>query len=118
MKVHTNVVRWDKNGVVYKRNGKIECYHLSSVILTSGKFKINTQPMNVKRLFDGPDCYSWRKTFAFWPVKTITGKRVWLRTIYKQRFWAVWGAGFHMEPEVEYAELFDILAETNDNRLA
>lgn len=62
-----------------------------------------------ERLFNGPDCYHWREVFALWPVKTISGKYVWLRKIYKQRFWAVWGTGFHMEPEVEYAELFDIL---------
>lgn len=63
-----------------------------------------------QRITDGADCYPWRKIFAFWPVKTIGGKYVWLRTVYKQKFWAVWGNGFHMEPEVEYAELFDILA--------
>lgn len=62
-----------------------------------------------QRITDGADCYPWRKTFALWPVKTISGKYVWMRTVYKQKFWAVWGRGFHMEPEVEYAELFDIL---------
>jgi hypothetical protein len=66
-------------------------------------------PGGMERIFNGPDCYRWREVFAFWPVKTIGGKRVWLRKIYKQRYWAVWGKGFHMEPEVEYAELFEIL---------
>lgn len=65
--------------------------------------------MNSDRIFDGPDCYTWRKTFALWPVKTIKGKYVWFKTVYKQRLWVVWGTGFHMEPTVEYAELFDIL---------
>jgi hypothetical protein len=64
-----------------------------------------------QKIFNGPDCYTWRKTFAIWPVKTIGGKYVWLKTVYKQRYWAVWGKGFHMEPEVDYAELFDILTE-------
>jgi hypothetical protein len=64
------------------------------------------------RLFDRPDCYRWRRSFAIWPVKTIKGKYVWFKHIYKQRFWAVWGHGFHMEPEVEYAEIFDILTKT------
>ena len=63
-----------------------------------------------QRIHDGPDCYPWRKTFALLPVKTIGGKYLWLRTVYKQRFWAVWGTGFHMEPMVEYAELFQILS--------
>jgi len=69
-----------------------------------------------QRIYDGPDCYPWRRTFAIWPVTTINGRRIWLKTVYKRRFWAVWGTtGFHMEPEVEYAELFDVLTnEGND----
>jgi hypothetical protein len=63
------------------------------------------------RIFGGPNCYTWREVYAWLPVKTISGKRVWLRKVYKQRFWAVWGRGFHMEPEVEYAEIFDILGQ-------
>lgn len=62
-----------------------------------------------QRIHDGADCYPWRPVFAIWPVKTISGKYVWFRKIYKQKFWVVWGRGFHMEPHVEYAELFDIL---------
>jgi len=65
-----------------------------------------------QRLWSGADCYRWRKTFAVWPVKTVSGKYVWLKRVYKQRCWVVWGEGFHMEPHVEYGELFDILAET------
>ena len=69
-------------------------------------------PMEItQRIFDGPDCYPWREVFAFMPVRTINGKLVWLRRVYKQRFWAVWGTGFHMEPHVEYAELFEILGD-------
>lgn len=64
-----------------------------------------------ERIFDGADCYSWREVFAWLPKKTVSGKIVWMKRIYKQRFWAVWGSGFHMEPETEYAELFDILKE-------
>lgn len=68
-----------------------------------------------ERIFNGPDSYKWRKTFAIWPVRTISGKYVWLKTIYKQRYWAIWGdTGFHMEPEVEYAELFDVLTYDYD----
>ena len=67
-----------------------------------------------QKIWDGPDCYRWRKTFAYWPVKTVDNRYVWLKTIYKQRYWAVWGeTGFHVEPKVEYAELFDILREMN-----
>ena len=71
-----------------------------------------------QRIYNGPDCYPWRTVYAWWPVKTIGNRWVWFKPVYKQKFWAVWGTGFHMEPEVEYAEFFDILAETNGNRVA
>ena len=63
-----------------------------------------------QRIYDGCDCYPWMQVFAFWPVKTISGKYIWLRKIYKRKFWVVWGTGFHMEPEVEYATILEILA--------
>lgn len=77
----------------------------------AGKFRPGAwQPMEItEKLFNGPDCYIWREVFAYRPVKTISGKWVWMRKIYKQRYRAVWGGGFHMEPHVEYGELFDIL---------
>ncbi len=65
--------------------------------------------------FDGPDCYPWRKAFAYWPVKTISGKYVWMKKVYKRKFWAIWGTGFHMEPTVEYAEMFDILKDNREH---
>ncbi len=70
------------------------------------------KPMEItERIYDGCDCYSWRSVFAFWPVKTVRGKYVWFRKIYKRKFWVVWGAGFHMEPVVEYGDLFDIIKD-------
>lgn len=61
------------------------------------------------RIYDGADSYPWRETFAYWPVKTIGGRYVWLQKVYKRKFWVIWGTGFHMEPEVEYGNLFDVL---------
>jgi hypothetical protein len=70
----------------------------------------NRKDMEItERIFDGADCYRWRLYYAWLPVKTISGKYVWGKKIYKQRYWAVWGQSFHMESHVEYAELFDIL---------
>lgn len=66
-----------------------------------------------QRIWDGPDCYPWREVYAWFPVKTIGGRTVWMQRVYKRRFWIVWGNSFHMEPEVEYAELFDIIADEN-----
>ena len=63
-----------------------------------------------QRIHDGPDCYPWRKTFVICPRRSITGQPLFLKWAYKRRFWAVWGTGFHMEPEVEYATILEILA--------
>lgn len=60
---------------------------------------------------DGADCYPWRKVYAWLPVKTITGKYVWRETLFKRKIWVVWGASFHMEPVVEYATFFELLAD-------
>ncbi len=61
---------------------------------------------------NGCDCYPWMETFAWLPVKTITGKMVWWKKLYKRKVWIVWGTGFHMEPEVQYATAFDLITET------
>lgn len=68
-----------------------------------------------QRIYDGVDCYPWHEVFAWLPVQTISGRYVWLRKVYKRKFWIVWGTGFHMEPEVEYGELFDILGGNYDD---
>ena len=60
---------------------------------------------------DGCDCYPWKEVYAWLPVKTITGKYVWRETLFKRKIWVVWGAGFHMEPVVEYATFFELLAD-------
>lgn len=84
----------------------------------NGAAKWNPSPgtvyMEKTIIEDGADCYPWRKVYAWWPVKTITGKRVWRQTVYKRRVWIVWGTGFHMEPEVQYATMFEILANDNE----
>lgn len=58
---------------------------------------------------NGCDCYPWHEIFAWLPIKTVTGKRVWWKKLYKRKVWVVWGTGFHMEPEVQYATAFDLL---------
>ena len=69
----------------------------------------NWSPMEMTRIYDGADCYPWREVFAWLPVVTIGGKRVWMKKVYKRRLWVVWGTGFHMEPQVEYGTLFDVI---------
>lgn len=68
-----------------------------------------TSYMETTVITDGADCYPWRETFVMWPRKSITGKRLFWEKAYKRRVWVVWGTGFHMEPEVQYATLFEIL---------
>lgn len=58
---------------------------------------------------NGCDCYPWMAHYAWLPVKTLGGKTVWMEKIYKRKVWVVWGTGFHMEPEVQYATLLEIL---------
>ena len=68
--------------------------------------------MDYAILTEGAGCYPWRKVFVWWPwATTITGQRIFWKKIYKRRVWLVWGNGFHMEPETQYATLFEILNE-------
>lgn len=72
-------------------------------------------PMKITHIItDGCDCYPWREVFTLWPKVTVGGQRVWWRKVYKRRVWAVWGTGFHMEPLVQYATLFEILADKDE----
>lgn len=85
----------------------------------AGVFYINSdgsigKPVEItERIWDGPDCYPWREVFAWLPVKTIGGKYIWGKKVYKRKFWAVWGQSFHMEPQVEYATVFDMINGDN-----
>jgi hypothetical protein len=63
---------------------------------------------------DGCDCYPWHTVFAWLPVKTITGRRIWWEKVMKRKIWVTWGSGFHVEPHVEYATLFEVLNDDDD----
>ncbi len=58
---------------------------------------------------DGADCYPWKETFVIWPRKSISGTLLFWTKAYKRKVWVVWGTGFHMEPETQYATSFDLL---------
>lgn len=67
-------------------------------------------PVKIETIItDGADCYPWHEVYAWLPVKTVSGKYAWRRKIYKRKVWVVWGRGFHMEPTVQYADLFELL---------
>lgn len=65
---------------------------------------------------NGCDCYPWQEYFAWLPVKTITGLRAWGVKLYRRKVWLVWGNGIHVEPEVQYATLFEILNDETSNQ--
>ena len=63
---------------------------------------------------DGADCYPWTETFVIWPRRSISGTPLFWTKAYKRKVWIIWGSGFHMEPETQYATLFDLLTHGND----
>lgn len=69
----------------------------------------NWSPVEYTIITDGCDCYPWREVYAWWPVKTIYGERVWGERVFKRKVWISWGHGFHMEPHVQYATAFDLI---------
>ena len=66
------------------------------------------------RIYDGCDSYPWREVYALFPVKLLNGKYAWMRKVYKRKFWVIYNNGFHMEPEVEYGDLFDVMMNPCD----
>jgi hypothetical protein len=58
---------------------------------------------------DGADCYPWHEYFAIIPRTTVGGTRIFWTKAFKRKVWVVWGTGFHMEPETQYATAFDLL---------
>lgn len=98
----TDVVRY----AIVKRGGKF-----AGVYYMDEDHRI-IKPVEITQIItDGCDCYPWTETFAFFPVKTITGKRIWWKKLYKRKVWLVWGVSFHMEPEVQFATAFDMLQD-------
>jgi hypothetical protein len=72
-------------------------------------WNMDVREMQTTIITDGAGCYSWTETFVIWPRKSITGKPLFWTRAYKRKVWVVWGTGFHMEPETQYATAFDII---------
>ncbi len=51
--------------------------------------------------------HDWVKTFALLPHRTVSGRWVWLKSVYVRRVWVY--TGFVDEPETQYGDLFDVL---------
>jgi hypothetical protein len=83
------------------------------------KFGQGTLPSMVYTIIkDGADCYPWTETFVMWPRKSINGTPLFWTKAYKRRVWVVWGTGFHMEPETQYATAFDMLNDPYESSLS
>lgn len=77
---------------------------------------MDTWKMEKHIIKDGADTYPWREVFAYWPVTTLSGKRVWWKKIWKRRVWIAYGSGFHMEPAIQYGTAFDMLNDPYEVR--
>jgi hypothetical protein len=74
--------------------------------------------LNITQIItDGADCYPWHEVFVWWPHTTITGKKIFWQKAFKRRVWIVWGTGFHMEPETQYATLFELMTYENEKEI-
>jgi hypothetical protein len=90
---------------------------------------INSNPKQIKKLYgmewekvnvtrvitDGAGCYPWVETFVILPRRSIGGAPLFWSKAYKRRVWLVWGDGFHLEPEVQYATVFDLIGMDYDD---
>jgi hypothetical protein len=65
--------------------------------------------MNMEIINNAPDCFPWTKCFVILPRRSITGKLLFFKWVYKRKVWIIWGRGFHTVPEVQYANIFEIL---------
>ena len=71
--------------------------------------KVRMEGVDYTIIEDGADCYPWIETFIWWPQRSVMGQTLFWIHGYKRRVWIMWGNGFHMEPETQYATVFDLL---------
>lgn len=71
--------------------------------------KYKKENMEYTIIHNGADCYPWKETFVIWPRRSISGAPLFWTKAYKRKVWVMWGRGFHMEPETQYATAFDLL---------
>jgi hypothetical protein len=85
--------------------------------MVTGKTRLNIFALGTdvmrKVITDGADCYPWQEVFAWWPVYTVSGQRVWLKRVYKRRVWIclyhLYGRSSHITSQVQYATVFELL---------
>ncbi len=53
-------------------------------------------------------CYNWKPVFAWLPKKTVSGKLIWFKSVYKRKARFCYGLGI-FEDIVQYGTSFDML---------
>jgi hypothetical protein len=71
--------------------------------------KVRREGVDYTIIEDGADCYPWTECFIWWPTKSVMGNTLFWVKACKRRVWVMWGTGFHMEPETQYATVFELL---------
>jgi hypothetical protein len=56
----------------------------------------------------------WRQTWALLPHKTVRGQWRWMSRIYSRRVWIY--TGFIDEPETQWGDLLDVLAQIDKHQ--
>jgi len=51
----------------------------------------------------------WKHWFAWYPVVTVNGERIWLQKCYRRKVFLFWDEMMFQTPDHEYATLFDVI---------
>lgn len=62
-------------------------------------------------LLNGNGCYNWRKWFAWYPVKTVSGKKFWWEYIFKRKVRLCYERGYFFDV-FQYATFLEIIHNT------
>lgn len=55
--------------------------------------------------------HHWHKVFAWFPVYTIKGRRIWWDYVYKRAYWYIPAHETGVVDGVEYGDIFDVLSD-------
>jgi len=61
--------------------------------------------------FPDKSCHDWKLVFIFWPVKSVSGQRLFWQRAYRRKCVAIWNDGLHQDSITQYATLFDIMKQ-------
>jgi hypothetical protein len=65
-------------------------------------------------MYEDKELTPWREVFAFLPVTTMAGERVWLKNVYRREALEYGDSRLYHGPEIIYGTIFDVLKEQYD----